>query len=138
MQPKLTCKDNSHLATKLHSVSFTGATKYFDHIEQFFTCVGLAIKYLCISIDLIYYIIDGKRLQQNVLMKMPRLSSLDLLIHSTLTYCDPIDIQTFQSSFWQKFNSIIYWHDTRAHQHTLFTLPYKSDRVSQELRRWNE
>ncbi|CAF1215228.1 unnamed protein product [Adineta ricciae] len=128
VQPKFTCKDNSHLANKLQSVSFTGASKYFDHIEQFFTCVGMAIEYLCISIDLIYYIIDGKRLQQNVLMKMPRLSSLDLLIHSALTYCDPIDIQTFRSSYWQQFNSIIYWHDIRAHQHTLFTLPYKSDR----------
>jgi hypothetical protein len=113
----------------LRRVTFTGCTKYFDHLETFFTMFGSTIEYLFINIDLMYYIIDGKRLEHGLLDKMPCLSSFDLIIHSTAAYCDPIDIQTFQSLTWQKFNPIVYWNDNHVHQHTIFTLPYKSDRV---------
>ncbi len=101
-------------------VTFTGSTKYFDHFEIFFATFGSTIKYLSINIDLMYYIIDGKRLEREL---------LDLIIHSTATYCDPIEIETFQSLTWQKFNPIVYCNDIHAHEHTIFTLPYKSDRV---------
>ncbi|UJR36599.1 hypothetical protein I4U23_029319 [Adineta vaga] len=127
VQPKFNLKDGI-LQNKLHRVTFTGSTKYFDHIEQFFTGNGQNIECLTINIDLIYYIIDGKRFEQNLLTKMPRLSSLNLIIHSILTYCDPIEIETFQSSSWQTFNPIIYWNDIHAHEHTIFTLPYRCDR----------
>lgn len=113
----------------LRRVTFTGCTKYFDHLENFFAIFGSTIEYSSINIDLMYYIIDGKRLERELLHKMPCLSSLDLIIHSTATYCDPIDINTFQSSTWQKFNPIVYFHDSHAHEHTIFTIPYKSDRV---------
>jgi hypothetical protein len=113
----------------LRRVTFTGSTKYFDHLESFFANFGSTIEYLSINIDLIYYIIDGKRLERELLDKMPCLSSLDLIIHSTTTYCDPLEIETFQSSTWQKFNPIVYCNDLHAHEHTIFTLPYKSDRV---------
>jgi hypothetical protein len=113
----------------LRRVTFTGSTKYFDHLESFFSTFGSTIEYLSINIDLMYYIIDGKRLEQEVLVKMPCLSSLDLIIHSTATYCAPIEIETFQSVVWQKYNPIVYCHDVHAHEHTFFTIPYKSDRV---------
>jgi len=114
--------------TTLRRVIFTGCTKYFDHLECFFATFGSTIEYLSINIDLIYYIIDEKRLERELLDKMPCLSSLDLIIHSTATYCEPIEIETFQSLTWQKFNPIVYCNDIHAHEHTIFTLPYKSDR----------
>ena len=113
----------------LRYVTFTGCTKYFDHLEHFFTIFGLTIEYVSINIDLMYYLVDGKRLEHGLLDKMPCLSSFDLTIHSTAVYCDRIDIETFQSSIWQKFNPVMYWNDIHTHQHTIFTLPYKSDRV---------
>jgi hypothetical protein len=119
----------------LHRVTFTGCTKYFDHLENFFTTFGSTIECLSINIDLMYYIIDGKRFELGVLEKMPYLSSLDLIIHSTAAYCDPIDIETFRSLTWQKFNPVVYWNDIHAHQHTIFTLPYKSDRVKDDFNR---
>jgi hypothetical protein len=114
---------------RLHRVTFTGCTKYFDHLECFFAIFGSTIEYLSLNIDLMYFIIDGKRLEYELLNKMPCLSSLDLIIHSTATYSDPIEISTFQSSIWQKFNPVVYINDLHAHEHTIFTLPYKSDRV---------
>ena len=113
----------------LRRVSFIGCTKYFSHLENFFASFGSTIEYFSIGIDLMYYIIDGKRLEREVLNQMPCLSSFDLIIHSTPTYCDPLDINTFQSSTWQKYNPLVYCHDLHAHEHTIFTLPYKSDRV---------
>jgi hypothetical protein len=113
----------------IRRVTFMGCTKYFDHLESFFARFGSTIEYLSINIDLMYYIIDGKRLERELLDKMPCLTSFDLIIHSTATYCDPIEIETFQSSTWHKFNPIVYCNDIHAHEHTIFTLPYKSDRV---------
>jgi hypothetical protein len=121
--------DRSTLSNTLERVTFTGCSKYFDHMEHFFATVGATIQCLVINLDLIYYTVDGKRLEHSLLEKMPRLSSLDLILHSTAVYCDPVAIKTFQTSAWQKFNSVLCWNDTRAHQHTIFTLPYKSDRV---------
>ncbi|CAF4356609.1 unnamed protein product, partial [Adineta steineri] len=114
---------------KLYRVTFIGCTKYFDHLENFFSTFGSTIECLTINIDLMYYIIDGKRLENGLLNKMPCLSSLDIIIHSTAVYSNPLDIETFRSTTWQKFNPVIYWNDTHAHQKTIFTLPYKSDRV---------
>lgn len=122
-------KPNIEGYNTLQRVTFTGCTKYFVHLEIFFTTFGSTIKYLTINIDLMYYTVDGKRLEHGLLNKMPCLSSLDLIIHSTATYCDPIEIETFQTLIWQKFNPVVYWNDIHAHQHTIFTLPYKSDRV---------
>ncbi|CAF0994391.1 unnamed protein product [Adineta steineri] len=113
---------------KLYRVTFIGCTKYFDHLENFFSTFGSTIECLTINIDLMYYIIDGKRLENGLLNKMPCLSSLDIIIHSTAVYSNPLDIETFRSTTWQKFNPVIYWNDTHAHQKTIFTLPYKSDR----------
>jgi len=117
----------------LQRVTFTGCTKYFDHLETFFATFGSTIQYLTINIDLMYYTVDGKRLEHGLLNKMPCLSSLDLIIHSTAVYCDPIDIKTFQSLIWHKFNPVVYWNDIHAHQQTIFTVPYKSDRVRSTL-----
>mgnify|MGYP001029737409 FL=1 len=114
----------------LNRVIFTGSTKYFEHLEIFFTYFGHSIEYLSIQLDLMYSIIDGKRLERELLTKMPRLSSIDLLIHSTATYCEPLSIETFQSSIWQQFHPVVYCYDIQAHEHTLFTLPYKFDRVN--------
>jgi hypothetical protein len=122
-------KPNIEGYNTLQHVTFTGCTKYFDHMEIFFTTFGSTIKSLTINIDLMYYIVDGKRLEYGLLNKMPYLSSLDLIIHSTAAYCDRIEIETFQTSTWQKFNPVVYWNDIHAHQHTIFTLPYKFDRV---------
>ncbi len=117
------------LSNTLRRVTFTGSTKYFDHLKIFFATFGSTIEYLLINIDLMYCIIDGKRLERELLDKMPCLSSFDLIIHSTATYCNPIEIETFQSLTWQKFNPIVYCNDIHAHEHTIFTLPYKSNRV---------
>ncbi|CAF0916147.1 unnamed protein product [Rotaria sp. Silwood1] len=120
--------ENVTLCKTLHRVTFTGCTKYFEHVEHFFTIFGSTIKCLTIHIDLMYYIVDGKRLEQELLSKMPCLSLLDLIIHSIMTHCNPIEIETFQNSSWQNFNPIVYWNDIHAHQHTIFTLPYRSSR----------
>lgn len=77
--------------------------------------------------------IDGKRLENELLDKIPCLRSLNLIIHSILTYCNPIEIETFQSSSWHNFNPIVYWHDVHTHQHTLFTLPYRSNLVKHTI-----
>ncbi|CAF1210800.1 unnamed protein product [Rotaria sp. Silwood1] len=115
------------LCNKLHSVTFTGWIKYFEHMESFFATFGSTIEYLSMNIDCRYYLFDGKRLEHGLLEKMPRLSSLDLIIFSPLVDNDPIEIETFQSFAWQNFNPIVYWNDVRAQQYMLFTLPYKSD-----------
>jgi hypothetical protein len=60
---------------------------------------------------------------------MPRLSSLDLIIFAAVAGDDLIEIETFQSLAWQQFNPVAYWYDIHAQQHTLFTLPYKFNRV---------
>ncbi|CAF2799969.1 unnamed protein product [Rotaria sp. Silwood2] len=118
--------ENVTLCKTLHRVTFTGCTKYFEHLEHFVATFGLTIKCFTININLMYYIVDGKRLEQELLKKMPCLSSFNLIIHSIMTHCDPIDIKTFQNSSWQNYNPIVYWNDIRAHQHTIFTLPYRS------------
>jgi hypothetical protein len=128
VQPSCDVKGVTACST-LRCVSFTGYTKYFDHMESFFATFGSTIESLLMNIELMYYTVDGKQLEYGLLDKTPRLSSLDLIIHSTAAYSDPIKIETFQSSAWQKFNPIVYWNDLHAHQHTIFTLPYKSDRV---------
>ncbi|CAF0809366.1 unnamed protein product [Rotaria sp. Silwood1] len=112
---------------KLRSVTFTGWIKYFNHMENFFATFGSTIEYLSMNIDSRYYLFDGKQLEHRLLDKMPRLSSLDLIIFSPLVGNDPIEIETFQSFAWQQFNPIAYWNDVHAKQHMIFTLPYKSD-----------
>jgi len=114
----------------LRSVTFTGWIKYFDHMESFFTTFGSTIEYLSMDIDFRYHTIDGTRLEHGLLDKMPRLSSLDLNIFSPMADSDPIAIETFQSSAWQQVNPVVYWYDLLSQQHTICTLPYKSDRVS--------
>jgi hypothetical protein len=76
-----------------------------------------------------YNTVDGTQLERELLDKMPRLSSLDLIIFSAVSDRDPIEIETFQSFTWENFNPVAYWYDSYAQQHMLFTLPYKSDRV---------
>jgi len=74
--------------------------------------------------------VDGTRLERKLLDKMPRLASLDLNIFSTFSdEDDPIQIETFKSFTWEQLNPVVYWYDIHAQQHTLFTLPYKLDRV---------
>jgi hypothetical protein len=73
--------------------------------------------------------VDGTRLERNLLDKMPRLTSFNLNIFSTFTDEDPIQIETFQSFTWEQLNPVVYWYDIHAQQHTLFTLPYKLNRV---------
>lgn len=115
---------------ELVSVTFRGWIKYFDHLESFFDTFGSTIEYLSMNIDHRYYVYDGKQLEKRILNKMPRLSSLDLIIFSPLTGYESIEIETFQSFTWQNLNPIVYWYDVFAKQHMIFTLPYKSDRVS--------
>lgn len=115
---------------ELVSVTFRGWIKYFDHLESFFDTFGSTIEYLSMNIDHRYYVYDGKQLEKRILNKMPRLSSLDLIIFSPLTDYESIEIETFQSFTWQNLNPIVYWYDVFAKQHMIFTLPYKSDRVS--------
>jgi len=113
----------------LRSVTFTGWIKYFDHLESFFSTFGSTIEYLLLDIHLMYFTVDGTRLERGLLDKMPRLSSLDLIIFAAVADGDPIEIETFQSFAWQQFNPVAYWYDIHAQEHTLFTLPYKSNRV---------
>lgn len=115
---------------ELVSVTFRGWIKYFDHLESFFDTFGSTIEYLSMNIDHRYYVYDGKQLEKRILNKMPRLSSLDLIIFSPLTGYESIEIETFQSFTWQNLNPIVYWYDVFAKQHMIFTLPYKYDRVS--------
>ncbi|CAF1569609.1 unnamed protein product [Rotaria magnacalcarata] len=114
--------------SELRSVTFQGWIKYFDHIESFFATFGSTIEYLSMDIDCRYYVFNGKQLEHVLLDKMPCLSSLHLIIFSPLANDDSIEIETFKSFSWQKFNPIVYWHDVYAQQHMIFTLPYKSDR----------
>jgi hypothetical protein len=113
----------------LRSVTFTGWIKCFDHLESFFATFGSTIEYLTLNIHLMYYTVDGKRLENGLLKKTPRLSSLDLIVFSALGDTDPIEIETFQSFTWQQFNPVVYWNDVSTQQHTIFTLPYKSGTV---------
>ena len=73
--------------------------------------------------------VDGTRLERNLLEKMPRLTSFNLNIFSTFSEEDSVQIETFQSPAWDRLNPVVYWYDIHAQQHTLFTLPYQSDRV---------
>lgn len=114
----------------LRSVTFMGWIKYFDHLETFFAVFGPTIEYLSLNINLRYRAIDGSQLEQAVLNKLPRLSSIDLIIVSSLVDSEPIEIETFQNFTWQQFKPVLYWYDIQAKQHMLFTLPYKFDRVS--------
>jgi hypothetical protein len=114
----------------LRSVTFTGWIKYFDHLKSFFATFGSTIERLLINICLMYYTVDGTQLEHAFLDKMPRLSSFDLIIFSEQSADDPMEIETFQSFTWQQFNPVVYWNDVHAQQHTIFTLPYKSDKVS--------
>lgn len=74
--------------------------------------------------------VNGTQLEHEFFDKIPRLSSLDLIIFSGANYDEPIEIETFQSFIWQSFNPVVYWFDIHAKQHMIFTLPFKSDRVS--------
>ncbi|CAF2003217.1 unnamed protein product [Rotaria magnacalcarata] len=111
----------------LRRITFTGCTKYFEHLAHFFATFGSTIQCLTINIDLIYNVIDGLRLERELLNKMQCLASFDLIIHSILTHRESIEINTFQTLSWRKFNPIVYWNDIHAHQHTIFTLPYRSN-----------
>ena len=133
VQPPSSSIDRDSSTHSLTRVIFTGSTKYFDHIETFCALFGSTIEYFSINLHLIYYIIDGKRLERELLDQMPRLVSLNLIFHSTATYCDPLDIKTFQNPTWDKYNPLVYCYDLHAHEHTIFTLPYKSDRVRIDL-----
>ena len=114
----------------LRSVTFTGWIKYYDHLESFFAIFGSTIECLTLNIHLMYDTFDGKRLERGILNKLPRLLSLDLIIFSAASGPDPVEIETFQSFTWQQWNPMVYWNDDHAQQHTIVTLPYKSDRVS--------
>lgn len=114
----------------LRTVTFTGWIKYFDHLEMFFDTFGSSIEQLSLEILLMHRIVDGTQLEHNLLDKMPRLSSLQLNISSIYVEDEPIQIETFQSFSWEQINPIVYWYDIRAQQHLLFTLPYRSERVS--------
>jgi hypothetical protein len=98
-------------------------------LESFFATFGSTIEYLSLKIHLMYFTVDGARLERALLDKMPRLSSLDLLIFSAVSDDEPIQIETFQSFTWQQLNPIAYWYDVHAQQHMIFTVPYKSNRV---------
>ncbi|CAF3884420.1 unnamed protein product, partial [Rotaria magnacalcarata] len=111
----------------LRRITFTGCTKYFEHLAHFFATFGSTIQCLTINIDLIYNVIDGLRLERELLNKMQCLASFDLIIHSIQTHRESIEINTFQTLSWRKFNPIVYWNDIHAHQHTIFTLPYRSN-----------
>ncbi len=113
----------------LRAVTFTGWIKYFDHLESFFSTFGSTIEYVFLDISLIYLMVDGTRLERNLLDKMPRLTSFNLNIFSTFSDEFPIQIETFQNLTWQRLNPVFYWYDTHAQQQTLFTLPYKSNQV---------
>jgi hypothetical protein len=113
----------------LRSVTFTGYIKYFDHLGSFFDTFGSKIECLTLKIHLMYHKVDGKQLEQQILDKIPHLTTLDLMIFSAPSGVDPTEIETFQSFTWQKFNPVVYWNDVHAQQHTIFTLPYKFDTV---------
>ena len=113
----------------LRRVTFTGCTRNFDHVESFFASFGSTIEYLSINLDLLYCTVDGYELEDALLNKMPRLSNLNLIIHSTAVVSEPIKISTLQSGAWQRFHPLVHWHDRHAHQQSIFTIPYISDRV---------
>lgn len=80
-----------------------------------------------------HWVIDGTRLEHHLLDKMPRLFSLRLSISSIYVDSDPIQIEPFQTFAWEQINPIVYWYDIHAQQHLLFTLPYRSDKVSSNV-----
>ena len=51
-----------------------------------------------------FYTIDGQHFEQILLKNMPKLSSLNLIMHSTKGHADPNRILSFQSSIWQQFD----------------------------------
>ena len=113
----------------LRRVTFTGCTRNFDHVESFFGSFGSTIECLSINLDLLYCTVNGHELEDALLNEMPRLSSLNLIIHSTAVFSEPIKISTLQSVAWQRFHPLVHWHDRHAHQQTMFTVPYLSNRV---------
>jgi hypothetical protein len=114
----------------LRRVTFTGSSKYFDQFECFFIIFGLTIESLVIHMDLMFSTIDGQQLEHALLKRMPRLLSLDLILHSTAVYTEPINMDRFRTELWQHYSPIVYWYDIRAHQQIIFTLPYRCERVS--------
>lgn len=113
----------------LRHVTFTGSSKYFDQFKSFFVQFGSTIESLSIHMDLMFYNIDGEQFEQALLKNMPNLSSLNILMHSNAGHAEPSRILSFQTSVWERFDPVVYWFDTRAHQQSIFTVPYQSDRV---------
>lgn len=126
--------NNAISSNTLKRVIFTGCTKYFDQFSIFSATFGSTIEHLMINIQVNYITVDGKRLELDFLNNMPRLSSLDLIIHSKMTRNKPINMETFQNSLWDKFKPIVYWYDPQVGQHTIFTLPYKFDQVNERVK----
>ncbi|CAF1607885.1 unnamed protein product, partial [Didymodactylos carnosus] len=73
---------------------------------------------------------DGSHLEHDLLNKMPRLSSFDLIVDYTSRNSKPINIRTFQTDTWEKFNSIVCLHDANTGLNTIYTLPSKSNQVN--------
>lgn len=121
------------LRSNLRHVTFIGTTKSFDQFNLFFAVFGSTIETLSLQIDMMFNVVNGQDLEKHLLNNLPRLSSLNLILHSSAVYSEPMKISQFQSSTWEKFSPIVYWHDIRAHQQTIFTTPYRSDRVEKSV-----
>lgn len=82
----------------------------------------------------------GSNLERDLLDKMPLLSSFDLFITCSLFSLTsnerkPMDVKTFQSITWQKFNPIVCFNDTEAESSAICSLPFKSNYVRKFLDR---
>jgi hypothetical protein len=96
----------------LRRVTFTGETNYSDQFNKFFAAFGSTIESLTLNISINFDRLDGSDLEHNLFDKMPLLSSLDFhidwrLMTGNSNVTSTIDIQTFQSVTWQKFNPLI-------------------------------
>ncbi len=118
----------------LRHVTFTGETKYFHQFNKFFAAFGSTIESLTLDILINFARPNGSDLEHDLLDKMPLLSSFDFLINWRVVnrnsdVASTIDIQTFQSITWQKFNPVVYWNDIDDSSGGICSLPCKFNYV---------
>jgi hypothetical protein len=118
----------------LRSVTFTGYSRYFHELDRFFEAFGSTIESLTLNLRIITPRPDGIDLERDLLNKMPRLSSLDLVIYWNREFEDSegygtVDIKTFQTTTWLKFNPVICCRRFEGGYNMICTLPYKFHHV---------
>ncbi len=118
----------------LRSITFTGYSRYFDALDRFFVAFGSTIESLTLNLKIISCRLDGIDLERDLLNRMPRLSSLDLLIYCNMKRdggdeFNKVDIKTFQTTAWLKFNPVVCRERFSNDRNMIFTLPCKLDHV---------